>query len=107
MTEIDGADHPAVYWAASRRCWGCGRDVKLRPEGRGDRRWPLVHRCWLHWIARRRWASYLEGWHEAHRFAVENRDDPMVLADAEDYGSGWAGIMRNGGVFTVLVDADE
>lgn len=86
-------------WAAAVRCWDCGRMVKCRPEGRGQRR----HWCWLHWLARRRWASYLEGWHEGYRWAAEHPDDPLVLADGEDYGTGWAGHMRVGHI-TVTTD---
>lgn len=74
----------------TRRCFGCGLTVTHR-NGKQSR-----HFCRLHWLARLRWSSYLEGWHAAHRFAVENLDDDMILADAHDYGSGWAGFMRQG-----------
>lgn len=96
---------PAVYWAASVKCWGCGRQVKCGPQGRvrkGLRR----HWCHLHWLARLRWASFLDGWHDAWRFAAENRDDPLLIADGEDYGTGWAGHMRVGHI-TVTSDEGE
>lgn len=94
-----------AYSDFTARCFGCGRQVQVRG---GRMRW---HACgWRLW-SRRRWASYLEGWHSAHRFAVENLDDPMVLADAYDYGSGWAGFMRRGSgegaVRVVVGDPDE
>lgn len=74
----------------TKRCFGCGRTATFR---NGKER---NHLCRLRWLSRLRWRSYLEGWHTAHRFAVEHLDDPMVLADAYDYGSGWAGYMREG-----------
>lgn len=80
-----------VRYCASSTCWGCGRTVKHRANG--AMRW---HACRLRWLSRARWAGHLDGWHEGYRFAVENRDDPLVLADADDYGSGWAGHMRAG-----------
>lgn len=73
------------------RCFDCGGMASWR---NGRRRF---HACRLRLIRRVRWSGYLAGWHEAHRFAVQNLDDPMVLADAEDYGSGWAAFMRRGG----------
>lgn len=90
----------AWSYAAMSRCWGCGRDVAHRPFG-GPHRW---HACALRWLSRQRWRAYLDGWHEAHRFAVEHPNDPMVLADADDYGTGWAGLMRVGHI-TVSADA--
>ena len=50
--------------------------------------------------------GHRDGWHEGYRFAVENRDDEMVLADADDYGTGWAGHMRVGHI-TVAMGDDE
>lgn len=79
-----------VSWNFSHQCFGCGRTVHVRNGN------PNRHHCWLHPLSKRLWRAYLEGWHSAHRFAVENADDPMVLADAHDYGSGWAGFMRQG-----------
>ena len=89
------ADLPeGVWYAASARCWTCGQMVKLKAFGKR----PKHHGCRLRWRARARWAGHLEGWHEGYRFAVEQPDDPMVLADRDDYGTGWAALMRNGGI---------
>lgn len=83
-------DQPEVTNNFTRTCFGCGRQENFR-DGRA--RW---HGCRWRLLSRYRWAGYLEGWHAAHRYAVENPDDEMVLADAFDYGSGWAGYMRQG-----------
>lgn len=83
-------DEPQVTNNFTRKCFGCGSQVSVR-NGK-----PRPHGCRLRWLSRLRWTAYLEGWHAAHRFAVENPDDPMVVADAHDYGSGWAGYMRKG-----------
>lgn len=83
--------HGMAYSTFTHKCFDCGGTRTVR-NGKGR-----SHLCRLRWLRRLRWASYLEGWHSAHRFAVENLDDPMVLADAHDYGSGWAGFMRKGG----------
>lgn len=92
-------------YAATSKCWNCGHTYRLAPYGMqptGLRK----HRCWLHPLSCMKWQAYLEGWHSAHRNAVENLDDPMLLADAEDYGTGWAGLMRTGGL-TFLAEGDE
>jgi hypothetical protein len=88
--EMTMSDYTMAYADFTMTCFGCGRKVKVRG---GQVRW---HGCRLRLLSRSRWASYLEGWHAAHRFDVENPDDPMVLADAEDYGTGWASYMRQG-----------
>lgn len=87
-----------VYLATTWKCWDCGRENRCRPPGRRGRHW-----CWIHWLSRRRWRAYLEGWHSGYRFAVENAEDALVRADAEDYGTGWAAHMRVGHV-SVVVD---
>lgn len=88
-------------YAATWKCWDCGRTNKSKPFGQRGRHW-----CWIHWISRLRWRAHLAGWHSGYRFAVEQRDDPMVLADSDDYGTGWAAHMRIGGV-EVLAHHDE
>lgn len=85
------SDETMAYRDFTAKCFDCGG---LSTYRNGRQRF---HACRLRLIRRLRWAAYLEGWHAAHRFAVENLDDPMVLADAEDYGSGWASFMRPGG----------
>lgn len=82
---------PMAYSTFTKKCFNCGGTAGVR---NGKERW---HGCRFRWLRRIRWAGYLEGWHAAHRFAVQNLDDPMLLADAEDYGSGWAAFMRPGG----------
>jgi hypothetical protein len=89
-----------VAWAASSRCWGCGRDVAHKPNGGPHR----FHACSLRLLSRLRWKAHQEGWHSGYRFAVENADDPMVTADADDYGTGWAAHMRVGYVAEVSRD---
>lgn len=81
----------------TKTCFGCGHKVEFRE---GQERW---HGCRLRLLSRYGWRRYLDGWHSAHRFAVENPNDPMCLADAEDYGTGWAGIMRSDGSIRVVL----
>lgn len=83
-----------VAFCGSSRCWECGRMVEHRPNGGPQR----FHWCRLRWLSRCIWREHQKGWHGGYRFAVEHPDDPMVLADAQDYGSGWAGWMRVGHV---------
>lgn len=99
QTNPDGFTATATF---TSRCFGCGRQAKVVD---GKERW---HGCRWRLLSRYGWRRYLQGWHSAHRFAVENRDDPMVLADAHDYGSGWAGFMRqDGGAVELLVGDDD
>lgn len=76
-------------------CFTCGRQVQVR-NGQQRR-----HGCRWRLLSRSRWRAHQQGWHSGYRFAVENRDDDLVLADADDYGTGWAAFMRGGGI-TVL-----
>jgi len=87
-----------VAWTASSTCWGCGRVVKHRNRDHRMRR----HPCRLRWLSRARWKGYLNGWHEGYRLAAEGADDPMVRADADDYGTGWAGHMRVGHITVAM-----
>lgn len=82
------------HYAATRKCWTCGRTVKNGPAGRVLPSWR--HACALRWFSRAKWRAHQDGWHSGYRWAVENRDDPLCLADGEDYGTGWAGHMRVG-----------
>ncbi len=83
-------DPALAYSTFSHTCWDCGRTVTHGP--RGDR----FHWCRLRLLSRARWRGYLDGWHYGYRWVIDNPDDPMVLADADDYGTGWAGHMRVG-----------
>lgn len=91
MSDDQGVQGHFVSGDFSSTCFTCGGKSTVR---NGKRR---THLCRLRLIRRYGWRRHLEGWHEAHRWAVEHPDDPMVLADAYDYGSGWAGFMRVGG----------
>lgn len=97
MTDSEG-----VAWCASSTCWGCGRVVKHRNSDHRMRR----HACRLRWLSRVRWKSHLNGWHSGYRLAVQNLSDPMILADADDYGTGWAAHMRVGHI-TVSMGDDQ
>ncbi|HEY3482627.1 MAG TPA: hypothetical protein VGL02_27390 [Streptomyces sp.] len=92
-----------VAWCARSICWDCGRLVDHQPHGGPMKR----HACRLRWLSRIRWKAHLAGWHEGYRFAVENPNDPLVLADADDYGRGWAGHMRVGAIPIVVDTPDE
>ena len=81
-----------VSLAGASTCRDCGRWVEHKPNG-GPHRW---HACRWRWHARQTWRAHQDGWHSGYRFAVKNADDPLVLADADDYGTGWAGHMRVG-----------
>jgi hypothetical protein len=90
-----------VAYCSSSTCWACGRVVKHKPLGGRQKR----HGCRLRFLSRTRWRGHLAGWHEGYRFAVEHPADPMVLADADDYGTGWAGHMRVGHVTVVTPES--
>ena len=92
-----------VSLCAESRCWDCGRMVRHKPPGGPQAR----HWCRFRLLSRLRWAAHQEGWHSGYRFAVEHPNDPMVLADANDYGTGWAGWMRSGGALTIQVGAES
>jgi hypothetical protein len=74
--------------------------VAHKPRGGPMKR----HACKLRWLSRQRWKAHQDGWHSGYRFAVENSDDPAVLADADDYGTGWAGHMRVGHITVPIGD---
>lgn len=84
----------AVEWAGASVCGQCKRTVRHKPNGGPRRR----HGCRLRWIAR--WVARAEarGWNEGYRFATDNISDPMVYADLTEYGSGWAGVIAQGGI---------
>lgn len=81
-------------------CWECGRIVEHQPPGGPQ----AGHWCRLRWLSRLRWRAHLDGWHSGYRFAVENAADSAVLADANDYGTGWARHMRVGAITVALDD---
>jgi hypothetical protein len=81
-------------WAAASVCPACKRLVKHRPYGGPHRR----HGCRLRWIARRIALARSAGWDEGYRFALDNISDPMVYADLTEYGTGWAGVIAQGGL---------
>jgi hypothetical protein len=81
-------------YAAASMCGKCKRMVKHKPPGGPHRR----HGCRLRWIARRVAQAETRGWNEGYKFALENVSDPMVYADISDYGSGWAGLIEQGGI---------
>lgn len=73
------------------KCWTCGTNVPCHRGIQAKHHW-----CRFRWLARARWRAYRDGWHEGYRWAAEHPDDPLVRADADDYGTGWAGHMRVG-----------
>ena len=83
-----------VTFAGASVCRNCKRMVMHKPYG-GPHRW---HGCRIRWIARRVAQAESRGWDEGYRFALENISDPMVYADLSRYGSGWAGLVEQGGV---------
>ena len=89
-------------WAGASVCPSCKRMVRHKPQG-GPLRW---HGCRLRWIARRVARAKAAGWNEGYRFALDNISDPMVYADLNEYGSGWAGVIRRGGI-QINVEGDE
>ena len=92
----------SAIWAGASICPNCKRMAKHKPYG-GPHRW---HGCRLRWIARRVARAKSEGWDEGYRFALENVSDPMVYADLNEYGSGWAGVIAAGGI-TVKAEGDQ
>lgn len=83
-----------VAWAGASVCPDCKRMVRHKPYG-GPHRW---HGCRLRWIARRIARARSEGFDEGYRFALGNISDPLVYADLNDYGNGWAGVVAQGGI---------
>lgn len=83
-----------LTWAGKSICPKCKRMVKHKPFG-GPHRW---HGCRIRWIKRRVERRYFEGWHEGYQFALDNVSDPMVYADLNEYGTGWAGVIERGGL---------
>ena len=84
----------SVTYAAASMCRACGRTVRHKPYGGPHR----FHWCRLRWFSRRvervRSAAYWDG----YRFAVDHIEEPMVYADVSEYGTGWAGIVAEGGI---------
>lgn len=83
-----------MSWAGASICPKCKRMVKHKPQG-GPHRW---HGCRMRWIARRVARSYFTGWDEGYKFALDNVSDPMVYADLNEHGTGWAGVIEQGGI---------
>lgn len=92
-----------VTWAAASVCPSCKRVVKHKPKG-GPHRW---HGCRLRWIARRIAQAERRGWNAGYRFALDNISDPMVYADLNDHGTGWAGVIAQGGLTINLGEDGE
>lgn len=85
---------PAVTFAGASICSSCKRMVRHKPFG-GPHRW---HGCRLRWIARRVAQANSKGWWDGYKFALDNASDPMVYADINEYGSGWAGFADTDGI---------
>jgi len=83
-----------VTWAAASVCPSCKRMVRHKPYG-GPHRWDG---CRLRWIKRRVERARSEGWNEGYKFALEHISDPMVYADLNEHGTGWAGLIEQGGL---------
>lgn len=83
-----------VTWCAASMCLTCGRTVKHRPNGGSQK----FHGCRLRLISRWRRRVWSAAWEDGYRFAVDHIEDPMVYADVTDYGTGWAGAIRAGGI---------
>lgn len=92
-----------VTYAAASVCPKCKRMVKHKPFG-GPHRW---HGCRLRWITRRVARARSEGWNEGYRFALENVSDPMVYADLNEYGTGWARLIAKGGLTITAGDEED
>lgn len=80
-------------YPAADRCWTCGVETPRDPQ---HPELEQPHTCNPEDVTR--WGGYLEGWQEGYRFAIKNLADPMVQADRVEYGTGWAGPMRTGGI---------
>lgn len=83
-----------VSWCGASMCRVCGRTVEHKPFGGPQR----FHWCRLRWLARMRERVRSAAWDEGYRFALDNIGDPMVYADLTEYGTGWAGAIRAGGI---------
>lgn len=89
-------------WASRSVCPSCKRMVRHKPLG-GPHRW---HGCHLRWIARRIARAQSAGWDDGYAFALRNISDPMVYADLNEYGTGWAGLVAQGGL-TINAPEDD
>jgi hypothetical protein len=91
-----------VSFAGASVCPKCKRMVRHKPFGGPHR----GHGCRLRWIARRVAQAESRGWNDGYRFALDNISDPMVYADLANYGSGWAGLIEQGGLM-LTSDAED
>ena len=89
-----------VTWCTASICPKCCRVAKHKPYGMAYR----FHGCRLRWIARRVAIARFDGWDEGYRFALENISDPMVVADLNAFGTGWAGLVMTDGI---VIRADD
>lgn len=81
-------------WCAASMCRSCGRTVRHKPHGGAQR----FHWCRLRWLSRRGERIRSEAWWDGYQFALNNISDPMVYADLTDYGTGWSGVIKQGGI---------
>lgn len=83
-----------ITWCATSMCLTCGRTVKHKPFGGPQR----FHWCRVRFISRWRRRIHAAAWEAGYRFAVDHIEEPMVYADVTDYGTGWAGVIKAGGI---------
>ncbi len=89
-----------VAYAGESACPSCKRMVRHKPRGGPLRR----HGCRLRWVARRIARARSAGWDEGYRFALRNISDPLVYADLTEYGTGWVGLIQQGGINITYLD---
>ena len=83
-----------ISYAHRSMCLTCGRWVNHKPYGGPHR----FHWCRLRFISGWRRRIHSAAWDDGYRFALDNISDPMVYADLNEYGTGWAGAIAQGGI---------
>lgn len=90
-----------ITWAAEWKCPDCGATQPITP-GQNTKPITDAHECDSTTLATHQ--ASLAGWVDGYRFALEHYDEPMVVADRAEFGSGWAGMVGHG---AVVIESEE
>ncbi|MDR7385226.1 hypothetical protein [Promicromonospora iranensis] len=90
-----------ITWASTWKCPDCGTTKPIAP---GENTKPIsdAHECDSTTLAIHQ--AGLAGWVDGYRFALEHLDEPMVVADRAEFGTGWAGMVGAG---AVVIESEE
>lgn len=88
-------------WAADWKCPDCGAAEPITP-GQNTKPISDAHECDSVMLAKHQ--AMIANWIDGYRFALEHLDEPMVRADRDEFGSGWAGLVGHG---AVVIESEE